>query len=387
MSKPKLIFVVTEDWYFYSHRRPMISAAQEVGFDVSVITNVDRHREAIENLGVKVIPFSLERRSLNPFKALQQITKLKDIYSEEQPTIVHHIAMKPILFGSIAAGRAKVPHVINAFAGLGYVFNARRPLAFLLRLLLWLPFYICLRRPGTHLLFQNKDDLATLKRYGFVVDDRARVIRGSGIDLDEYKVQPMHEPSPDFICVYAGRMIGIKGLPTLKEAFAMLERKAPHIRLKLYGRPDKANPGSWGEEDLQAWVANSNNVSYEGHADNMQDVWAGAHVALQASYGGEGVPKSLLEAAACGRAIIATNVPGCREVVEKGRNGYLVPPYNAEALARAIVKLAGDWAFCRKMGENSRAIVANDMSAESVKAQTADLYRLCLSSMEDKFKT
>ncbi len=378
-DKPKLIFVVTEDWYFYSHRRPMIKAAQEEGFDVAVITNVDQHKEAIENLGVKVIPFSFERRSLNPFKALGQVQKLAAIYKEEQPKIVHHIAMKPILLGAIAAWQAQVPCVINAFAGMGYVFNARRPLALLLRFGLLLPFFILLRRKNSWLLMQNRDDLATLKKHCLVVDARARVIRGSGIDLDEYAVQPMSMPSADFICVFAGRMIGIKGLPTLKEAFALLETKAPHVKLKLYGKPDTDNPGSWSLEDLQEWDAHSDNVSYEGHADNMSDVWGTAHVALQVSYGGEGVPKSLLEAASCGRPIIATNVPGCREVVDKGKNGFLIAPYNEEALARTIETLAGDPDLCVSMGKNSRKMVESDMSADSVKAQTAELYRLCLS--------
>ena len=121
----KLIFVVTEDWYFYSHRLPMIRAAQDCGFSVGVITNVDRHRAVIEALGVKVIPFSFARRSLNPFKALGQIASLAKIYRAEKPDLTHHIAMKPILFGSFAAWLARVPCVVNAFAGLGYVFNAR----------------------------------------------------------------------------------------------------------------------------------------------------------------------------------------------------------------------------------------------------------------------
>ncbi|PJB70295.1 MAG: glycosyltransferase family 1 protein [Alphaproteobacteria bacterium CG_4_9_14_3_um_filter_47_13] len=379
MQKSKtLVFVVTEDWYFYSHRRPMVRAAQEEGFSVCVITNIDRHRDAIEKLGVKVIPFSFERRNLNPLKALCQIQKIKKIYQQEKPDIVHHIAMKPVLLGSIAAWLAGVPRVINAFAGLGFVFNARNFLAHVIRAGLWLPFFVLLRHKNTYLLFQNRDDLATLEKQGFVVAARARIIRGSGIDLDLYPVMLFEPPDPDFICTFAGRMIGIKGLPTLKEAFVLLEKQYPQIRLHLYGRPDPENPGSWREEELRQWEAQSNNVAYKGHAENMAQIWGHSHVAIQASYGGEGVPKSLLEAAACGRAIIATNVPGCREVVEEGNNGFLVPPYDARALADAIIKLASDTALCRAMGEKSRAMVEGDMSADSVRKQTAALYRLCM---------
>lgn len=378
----KLAFVVTEDWYFYSHRRPMIRAAQQAGFDVIVITNVAGHRAAIEGLGVKVIPFSFERRSLNPFKALGQIRALAQIYKAEKPVIAHHIAMKPVLFGAVAAWLAGVPAVINAFAGLGYVFNARTMRARLIRGGLWLPFLVLLRRKNTWLLFQNKDDLATLRKQGLVVSARARVIRGSGIDLAACPLQDFTPPAPAFICTYAGRMIGIKGLATLKEAFALLEKKAPPIRLNLYGRPDPENPGSWSEETLRRWDAESDNVAYRGQADDMLSVWAQTHAALQASYGGEGVPKSLLEAAACGRAIIASDVPGCREVVQQGRNGFLVPPYDAQALAAAIEKLAGDIALCRTMGAESRKIVEGDMAAESVQARTADLYQTCLLALK-----
>ncbi len=382
--KPKLVFVVTEDWYFYSHRRPMISAAQEAGLDVSVITTIDRHREAIEALGVKVIDFAFERRSLNPFKALGQVRRLARIYRQESPVIVHHIAMKPILFGAIAAWLARVPVVVNAFAGLGYVFNARTPLAFALRAALWLPFVLLLRRKNSFLLMQNKDDLATLRAYGMVAAERARVIRGSGVDISEYSASPVPPANPDFVCVFAGRMIGIKGLPTLREAFSLLAKNAPHIKLHLYGRPDPANPGSWSEDTLRQWGAESDNVAYVGHAEDMRGVWAGAHAAIQASYGGEGVPKSLLEAASCGRAIIASDVPGCREVVNEGENGFLVPPYDAVALAEAVRTLAADMALCERMGQASRTLVESDLSADSVKAQTAELYRLCLSTVRER---
>lgn len=377
-KKGTLIFVVTEDWYFYSHRRPMIKAAQEAGFDVAVITHVGKHGTAIEKLGVLVIPFSFERRSLNPFKALSQIVELARIYKKEKPVLVHHIAMKPILFGSIAALFARVPHIVNAFAGLGYVFNAKSALAVTLRSALTPPFFFLLRRKNSWLLFQNKDDRALLNKYGLVNDARARIIRGSGIDLNDYPLLPPKAPSPDFICVYAGRMIGIKGLPTLKEAFALLEKSAPHIKLKLYGKPDPENPGSWSTEQLRAWADQSPNVSYEGHADHMAAIWENAHAAIQASYGGEGVPKSLLEAAACGRAIVATDVPGCREVVEQGHNGFLVPPYDSAALAQALEKLANDLPAWRAFCANSRALVEGDMSSERVKEKTKELYLSCL---------
>jgi glycosyltransferase involved in cell wall biosynthesis len=377
MSRPLLIFLVTEDWYFYSHRLPMARAAQEAGLDVALITNVKSHKEAIEAAGVRVIPLAFDRRSLSPLAGLALTKRIFDIYRREKPALVHHIAMKPVLFGSIAAWLAGVKRVINAFAGLGYVFSAESGLARVLRPFLVVLFWPLLRRRGSFLLFQNKDDMALLGRYGLVVPARAKIIRGSGVDLSAYPQLPLPPMEGDVICAFAGRMIGIKGLPTLKEAFEILSRQGSRARLWLCGQPDPANPGSWTEAQLQAWVSESDNVAYIGQS-KMSEIWGRAHIALQPSYGGEGVPKSLLEAAASARAIVASDVPGCREVVEQGVNGYLVPAGDAKALAARIGEIASDGILCRMMGQRSRDIVAGDMSAEAVTAQTAAFYRECL---------
>lgn len=376
-TKPKLIFVVTEDWYFYSHRLPMVRAAQDAGFDVSVITGAGDKKHDIEAQGVRVIPFDFRRRSLNPFRAIAQIMRLSRLYREEKPALVHHIAMKPILFGSVAALRARVPCVVNAFAGLGYVFNARTVLASFIRPFLLLSFRFLLKRPGFYVLLQNPDDKALLEKYGLLDERRTAIIRGSGVDVHRYKARSLSAPVPDVICVFAGRMVGIKGLPTLKEAFEILENRYPYIRLWLCGRPDPHNPVSWGEAQLKDWQAQSKNVVYKGFCPDMGEIWQQAHIALQPSYGGEGVPKSLLEAAASARAIVATDVPGCREVVKNGVNGYLVPPYDAQALAAAVAKIAVNAARCKEMGQQSRALVVDEMSAEAVRAQTKTLYERC----------
>lgn len=372
----KLIYVVAEDWYFYSHRLPQARAAQKAGFDVSVITNVTAHKEKIEAEGIKVIPLVLERRSLNPFGALSAVKFITEIYEREKPDLVHHIAMKPVLFGAVAARAAKVPRVINAFAGLGYVFSADDLRARFLRAVLVRIFRPLLKNPKSWLLLQNKDDLETLRAAGLVTEGRAKIIRGSGIDIDTCPALPLQGPSPEIVCVFAGRMIGIKGLETLKEAFALLAQKDSRIRLWLCGAPDPGNPGSWTDAEISDWVAQGDNVIYKGHCTVMQDIWAQAHIALQPSWGGEGVPKSLLEAAAYGRAIIASDVPGCREVVQDGVNGFLVKPRDAQDLAGKIEMLARDLTLCRRMGDASRDFVASsDMTAAAVAEETKKFYR------------
>lgn len=374
MNKPKLLFVVTEDWYFLSHRMPTVRGAQQAGYDVAVVTSNGSARAAIEAQGVRVIPFNFDRRNLKPQQAMQQIKALTAVYKAEKPTIVHHIAMKPILFGSLAAWQARVPHVINAFAGLGYVFSADTALAKTVRLVLIPAFRMLLQRPGSVVLFQNDDDRQLLQKLGALSKKSQTVlIRGSGVETDRLQLMPL-PAGDDFICAFAGRMIGIKGLPTMQEAFVRLRAEAPYIKLWLCGQPDPGNPGSWTQEQIDQWTRDNPNVIYKGHC-NMADVWAQSHVALQPSYGGEGIPKSLLEAAACGRAIIATDVPGCREVVQEGQNGFLVPPRDAGLLAARILLLARDRDQCSRMGQASRALVEGDLSATAVTEKTRLLYQ------------
>lgn len=374
MKKPKLIFVVTEDWYFLSHRMPTVRGAQAAGYDVAVITSNGTARAAIESQGVRVIPFSFDRRSLKAGQAVKQMQALTAIYRAEKPDLVHHIAMKPILFGSMAAWQAKVPRVINAFAGLGYVFSADTALARTVRLFLVPAFRMLLQRPGSVVLFQNDDDRRLLQKLGALPRDgrRSVLIRGSGVETDKLPAMPQPS-STDFICAFAGRMIGIKGLPTMQDAFARLRQEAPHIKLWLCGQPDPGNPGSWTQEQIDQWTRDNPNVIYKGHS-NMADIWAQSHVALQPSYGGEGIPKAMLEAAACGRAIIATDVPGCREVVVEGQNGYLVPPHDAALLAARILLLSRDLDLCARMGLASRTLVEGDLSAQAVTEKTRVLY-------------
>lgn len=366
-----LLFVVTEDWYFLSHRLPMARAAQAAGYAVAVAARESTCRAAIEAHGIRFLPLALERRTLNPFAALRAIAALKRLYDDIRPAVVHHIALKPVLFGSLAARAARVPVVIDAFAGLGFVFVGRSMLARLMRILLVPMFRLALRRRNTIVLVQNADDGAALTRLGIASPHRLALIPGSGVDVDAYPVSPS-PAAPPYVCIFAARMIGIKGLDALKAAFAILAARRPDIVLWMCGEPDPGNPQSWTRAQLDGW---GDNVVFQGRSD-MRAVWPRAHLALQPSLGGEGVPKALLEAAACGRAILATDVPGCRDVVEDRVNGALVPPGDAVALADAVDRLCGDMDRLAAMGRASRALVeARGFSARAVEAETERLYR------------
>lgn len=354
----------------------MAKAAQEAGFDVQLITNLDKHQEQIESLGITVHPFSFERKSLNPIKAISQIYALRNLYKQIKPQIIHHIAMKPILYGSIASLGLK-NSVLNAFAGLGFVFSATSAKARIIRTILVALFHFVLKGKNKHLLFQNTDDKALFKKLGLINEDTTHIIKGSGVDLDsyEYNSTPKRKDEiDDFIVSFAGRMISIKGIQTLKDTFEILEDKAPYIKLQLCGQPDPHNPESWTDETMNKW-SEKDNVTWLGQCENMADIWKKSHAAIQISYGGEGVPKSLIEAAACGKPIIASMSAGCRDMIStENKNGILVPIKNAKATAEALIELAHDKNI-QQYSENSRQLVKNELAQEIVIEKTKALYQ------------
>ncbi len=368
-SKPSILFVVTEDWYFWSHRLDLARACRQAGFEVMVATRVDAHGPAMAAEGFRVVPFDLARGSQDPRAILGAAARLRRLYRDLRPDIVHHVALKPVLAGGIAARLAGVPVVVNAIAGLGHVFTAatgraRLQRAVLARVLRWL-----LRPGNVSVVVQNGADRDLLAR---IVDPaRLHLIRGSGVDTEAFVPAPEPEGVP--VAVLAARMLWAKGPGRAVEAARILRRRGVPLRIALVGRLDPANPGAIPEATLRAW-ADEGVVEVWGHRSDMAAVWAAAHIALLPTTYGEGLPKTLLEAAACGRGIVASDHPGCRELVTDGRNGLLVPAEDAVALADALQRLAGDAALRRRLGAAARADVEAAFSAERVNGQFLKLY-------------
>ncbi|MBP2231385.1 glycosyltransferase involved in cell wall biosynthesis [Azospirillum agricola] len=372
--RPKLLYLVTEDWYFWSHRLPMARAARDAGFDVTVATRVDRHGERIAAEGFRVLPLSWRRRSVNPLGALAAVREIAALYRRERPDVVHHVAMKPVLLGGLAALAAGVPAVVNALAGLGTVFTHAGKLKPRLVALAVHPLLRrLLNRRNSVLLLQNPDDRRTLERHGLIDGAQVRIIRGSGIDTGHYQALPA-PPAPPLVIGCAARLLANKGIAELVEAHGRLRARGLDVELLLAGQPDPASPTSIPQSLLDRWAALPG-VTLLGQVEDVRKLWARCHVAVLASRGGEGLPKSLLEAAACGRAIVATDVPGCREVAQADVNALLVPESDPAALAEAIERLARDPGLRARFGEASRRLVESDMSAEHVGAKTVELYR------------
>ncbi len=369
-DKPVLLYLVTEDWYFWSHRLPIARAARAAGWEVLVATRVGSHGDMIRQEGFRLIPIKMRRRSLAPWREIATVAELIGIYRRERPDLVHHVAMKPVLYGSLAAAVAGVPAVVNALAGMGYVFTSSAMKARLLRPLIKKAVRWLLDRANARLILQNPDDVAAMSA-GTVAPKRIVLIRGSGVDTTAFA--PAAEPEGTPVAVMVSRMLWDKGVGELVAAARLLRQCGVPLGVVLVGSPDPENPASIPERQLRDWDA-SGDVAWWGERSDVAEIWASCHIAVLPSYR-EGLPKSLLEAAACGRPLVSTDVSGCREVVRDGVTGLLVPPRAAKALAHALERLARDRDLRRRMGAAARDLVVREMSEQVVVAQTMALYR------------
>jgi glycosyltransferase involved in cell wall biosynthesis len=365
----KILYLVSEDWYFVSHRLPMARAALRAGFEVHVATRVADHAAAIEREGFILHPLGWRRGSFDPLRLLSAVREVRHLYWRVRPELVHHVALMPAVIGSLAA--LGLPIVcLNAMAGLGFAFTTRTPKAMLLRALLEPTLRRLFGRARAFVLVQNPDDRAAVQSLG-VSNDKIELIAGSGVDIDVLK--PLPEPPPPVAAGFVGRLLTDKGLPTLVEAHALLARRGRPVALLIAGEPDPANPASIPQATIAEWQRRPG-LTLLGQVDDIGAFWARAHIAVLPSLR-EGLPLSLLEAAACARPIVATDVPGCREIARDGVNALLIPPNDTAALADAIDRLAGDAELRRRFGAAGRRIVEGEFSHLRIGQEIVALYR------------
>lgn len=370
-AHPKLLYFVTEDWYFCSHRLSLALAAQKAGYEVVVLTRVNQHGELIRSHGLKLIHFELSRRSRNPLKELGVILRLLRVYKEQKPDIVHHVALKPVLYGSIAARVTGIPAVVNALTGLGFLFISKHWQARVLRPLVELAFRLLLNRPNSRVIFQNPDDMALLTSRGVLALGQGVLIRGSGVSTTQFNATSEVNGLP--LVVLASRMLWDKGVGEFVEAVRQLRGQGVVARFALVGEGDPGNPASISHNQLSQWQ-DEDAVEWWGRRDDMPQVFAQSHIVCLPSYR-EGLPKVLIEAAACGRPIIATDVPGCREIVRHGENGLLVPARDFRALANTLLHLINNPSLRIAMGKRGREIVKKEFSIGHVISQSLALYK------------
>lgn len=370
---PTIAFLITEDWFFCSHFLPMARAAREMGMDVVVITRVRAHQQMIEATGARVIALEAERKSLNPQAVLANISRLRAILRQVQPDILHMIALRPILLGGLAARSTGIARRVYALTGLGFL-GARqdslgKTAAAAIRALLRGP----LENATSRYLFENPDDAVGLRLSPN--DPRVVLVGGAGVDPDEFTPAPQPE-GPTLRVAMVARMLWSKGADLAVAAVQMARSQGADVTLSLYGAPDQSNPKAIPEETLRQWSALPG-VTWHGRTSDIAGVWRDHHVALLPSRGGEGLPRTLLEAAACGRGIVTTDVPGCRLFVRDGIDGFIAPPDDARALADALTRLADNRALSLQCGENARARLLSGFTErhvmDAVKAMYAGL--------------
>ncbi|MBI5625237.1 MAG: glycosyltransferase family 4 protein [Elusimicrobia bacterium] len=373
-AKPRLMFVVTEDWYFCSHRLPLAKAAIDAGFDVSVATRVQRHGEAIKGSGVRLIPTCLRRSGRNPITESRAIAELRSLYAAERPDIVHHVAAKPVLYGSLAAKLAGVPNVVNAMAGLGFIFSSQGLRASLMRRFLSSAYSWALRGPTVTPVFQNQDDISLFEGLGILPPGKARLIKSSGVDLQRFRAKPEPSlgPGQSPVIILPSRLLWDKGVGEFVEASRIIKERGIRARFILIGDPDAENPACVPVPILSAWRDEAL-VEWQRWREDMPTAFADCHIVCLPSYR-EGLPKVLLEAAACTRPIVTTDVPGCREIVRHEENGLLVPSRDPQALADALQTLICSPQARQRFGSRGREIAA-EFSLERVIDQTLGLYQ------------
>lgn len=368
----KLFIVVNVDWFFLSHRKDIAIAAKNQGYDVTIVTKDTGKRTDIERLGLRFIDLPMNRSGQNIKEELHTCWFLYRLYKKEKPDVVHHVGLKTILWGTLAAKLAGVKGVVNAVSGLGIFFSDENKsiVARLLPKVLRFSHH----RPNLAVIFQNDEDKELFLRNGIIKEKQAFYIKGSGVNLNEYCYTPEPETGKIRVLLTA-RMIEEKGIFVLTDAAELLrEQYQNKVEILLCGGLDD-NPKAIKKEELEA-RCDGKYIQWLGYRTDVLDLLKGCHIVAFPSYYKEGLPKSLIEATAIGRPIVTTDSIGCRETVVDGYNGYLIPIKNSKALADKLQVLFDNKELRIKMGRNSRMLAERDFSIENVIEKHLKIYSL-----------
>jgi glycosyltransferase involved in cell wall biosynthesis len=369
----KILFFVAVDWYFCLHWLPLAKAVRDAGFDVCIMTEVTDPElgQRIRRAGLRLIPIRLSRKGLNPLAELRSLYGIWRVLRNERPNLLHAIAQKPVVYGALAARLAGIQAVVGTLAGMGFLFTSEGLKARALRPAVVFAYRRLLGGRNVRVIVQNPEDGAQLRREANL---DSVLIRGAGVDLERFK--PAQVKSDAAIVVLASRMLWDKGVQEFVDAARLLRGRGSHARLVLVGKPDSGNPSAVPLDRLQRWH-DQGEVEWWGHREDMPAVLARAHVCCLPSYR-EGLPTILIEAAAAGLPLVATDVPGCREVVHPGINGLLVPVRDATALANALETLICAPALREQYGSQSRVLAEAEFGIGHVASATLDVYRSVL---------
>lgn len=370
IKKGKLFIVVNVDWFFLSHRKDIALRAQQEGWDVTIVTADTGKLKDIEAIGLKVINLPMSRSGMNIVEELKTLNWLCKLYKRERPDVVHHVGMKTILWGTLAAKFSKVKGVVNAISGLGGFFaeDNKGLLAKVMPMVLRFSHHC----PNLLCIFQNDDDWGLYVKHGIIRHEQGRFIKGSGVDLSQFNYTP--EPEVGTVnVILTARMIVEKGIYLLTEAAERLRSKyEDKVEFWLVGMIDD-HPGAPTKEELESHC-DGKYIQWLGYRTDVKDLLKKSHIMAFPSYYMEGLPKSLIEADAIGRPIITTNSVGCKETVIDGENGFLIAPKDVDALTEKLDLLLGDAALRQKMGKASRAYAEKYFDIEVVIERHLNIY-------------
>ena len=361
--KKKLLFIVNVDWFFISHRLPIALAAIQSGYDVYLACQITDKQQILESYGIKVMPIPLTRTGTSLFTEIKSLASIYQCIRKVNPDILHLVTIKPVLYGGIITRFVRIPRprIVASISGLGYIFIASDKKTKLFKTcIVWL-YKVALSGKNTAVIFQNTNDSELFIKNKIITTNQIRMTRGSGVDLENYVVTTCPEGIP--IVIFMARLLKDKGILEFVEAARLLKKRNQKIRMVLVGQPD-SNPKSVDLATVSQWE-NENTIEYWGHSTNAPETISNSTIVVLPSYR-EGLPKILIEAAACGRAVITTDVPGCRDAIIPNITGLLVPPKNAHELAAAIEKLTKDIPTCKKMGAAGRLLAEKEFSIVDV---------------------
>lgn len=372
-GRPLLVFFANTDWYLYNFRRTLALAAVAAGHEVLLISPPGEYGERLRALGLRWEPLAMDRRSLNPLREFGLLWRLVRLFRHERPVLVHGFTIKCVVYGALAARVAGVRARVNAVAGLGYVFTSHDLTARVLRPLVKAAMRLALGGKHARLILQNPDDVALFGRARLVDARSIRLIRGSGVDCARFAPRDTDaQPGQPLRVLLAARLLWDKGIAEYVEAARTLRGEGRKVVFLLAGMPDPGNPATVPEAEVRGWVGEGV-VEWLGHVDDMAALLASVDIVVLPSYR-EGLPKSLIEAAACGLPLVTCDVPGCHEVVSDGVNGLLVPVRDAAALTVAIAKLLDAPELRRRMGEAARARALAEFDERIVIDKTLAVY-------------
>ena len=380
--RKRVLFLVTEDWAFWGFRLSLARAVRDMGYEVIVVTRVREHGDRIIGEGFTLVPLEIRRGGLNPFQDFSVLIQLIRIMKKYKPVVVQNVSIKPVLYGTLAARIARVPKIVNLLNGMGFLFTSSRSIfVYVLQRIVRTCIALLLNRKDIKVVVQNHADHDLLVSELGLQKNSVVLIRGSGVDIDCFS--PSNEPEGPVRITMVSRLLWDKGVGDLVEAARRLKKNGVECIVTLVGRLDPDNPNSITKEEVEEWV-NDGSIEWWGLREDISDVWANSHIAVLPTNYREGLPKCLLEAASCGRAIVSSDIPGCLEIVSDGDNGLVIPAKSVDALVRALEKLVNDSDERRRMGKNGRKKVEDYFAEKIINKETISLYFNYMDTVRDQ---